>query len=146
MVIHWTRTKIWSNQRCYRTRFSDLQWKYRKTFEVCRIRVFTIPVHILFLLYIPDVVHDTQFTSIGWYGDRSIFQSHKSERFLFRKVLFQRGTILKFCFTSKGRYSENFYPEGSLFRRFISRRIIIQNFGITTLRDKKNLRNNNPSG
>ena len=69
-----------------------------------------------------------------------------SEKFLSRKII-----ILK-IFIPKGHYSKDFhperslfqdlYPKGSFFPRFLSQRIIISNFRITTLWDK-NLRNNN---
>ena len=89
----------------------------------------------------------------NWYRENQIFDyssifwrviipnGFNSERFYSEGLLL----FLSF-FTSKGHYSKDFYPQGSLFQRFLSRRVmIILNFGTTTLRDK-NLQNNDPSG
>ena len=70
------------------------------------------------------------------WGQLDIPKGHNSEWFLFRKVLI-----------SKGHYSEEFYPEGSLFQRFffLSRRVIIPKIFIQKGRYPE-FRNNDPPG
>ena len=52
-------------------------------------------------------------------------KGYNSKWFLFWKVLFWSVIILKF-FILKGHYSEDFYPEWSLFQRFLSQRSLFQ--------------------
>ena len=52
-------------------------------------------------------------------------------RSIFRRVIFPKSQVYfeRFLFQRTGHYSEKFYSEASLFRRFLSRRVVISNFG-----------------
>ena len=94
-----------------------------------------------------DCLNNKINDSLHWQnGDSSIFRriiipnGFYSKRFhleesLFRRFLSRRVIIPK-IFIPKGYYCEDIYPEGLLFGR-----VVIPNFGITTLRDKKQMQN-----
>ena len=79
--------------------------------------------------------------------DSSIFQRVIILKdFYSEKSFYSKGLLFQsFFFVLKGHYSEDFYPEGSLFWRFLSWRVIIPKIVIQKSHYSE-FRNNDPTG